>query len=349
MKVKKLHGQKTLILTNKLGLTSRQLKIQQDANYIYIPLINQPDEAEFAKLQSLLPNFELETKVFAKKKPQSQALHQVLKDQLPPSLLATVPRALDIIGDVAIIDIPTELETYKQFIGEALLETHKNVRTVMAKISAVMGTYRLRELEVIAGENQTTTIHKEHGCQYHVNVATAYFSPRLATEHNRVATLVKKGEIVVDLFSGVGPFAVLIAKKNTDAKVYAVDINPEAVELLQKNIRLNRLDNRVVSIEGDARKIVEEKLLGVADRVIMNLPETALEFVDVACKAVKPSGGIVHYYSFIRRPDSLENAQQRFSDAVEKAGRKVDIFLSSKTIRETAPYEYQIVLDVKIL
>jgi len=79
------------------------------------------------------------------------------------------------------------------------------------------------------------------------------------------------------------------------------------------------------------------------------LPEKAIAFVDTACKAIKPTGGKVHYYAFIRLPDSLENAQRRFSETVEKAGRKVDAFLFAKTIRETAPYEWQIALDAKIL
>jgi tRNA (guanine37-N1)-methyltransferase len=349
IKVKKIHGEKTLILANKLGLTNRELKIQQDTNHLCIPLVRSPEEAELEKLKAQLPDFELATKVFNKKKPQAKTLQQFLEDQLPPKLLDSLPRALDVIGDIAVIDIPPELKTHKHVIGEALLKTHKNVRIVLAKVGAVTGTYRLRELEVIAGEHRTTTVHKEHGCQYHVDVATAYFSPRLSTEHNRVASIVQEGETVVDLFAGVGPFAVLIAKKNADAKVYAVDINPEAVEFLKKNIRLNRVDNHVIPIQGNARQTVEDQLLGVADRVIMNLPEKAIEFVDAACKAVKPSGGIVHYYAFIRLPDSLENAQQRFSEAVEKAGRKVDAFLSSKTVRETAPYEYQIVLDAKII
>jgi tRNA (guanine37-N1)-methyltransferase len=301
------------------------------------------------KLKTQLPDLTLETKVFAPKKPQPKTLHQLLEDQLPPDLLASLPRALDVIGDIAVIDIPPELEAYGSLIGEALLKTHKNVRTVLAKVGAVTGTYRLRELEVIAGEHRTITVHKEHGCQYHVDVATAYFSPRLSTEHNRVASLVQKGETVVDMFAGVGPFAVLIAKKNADAKVYAVDINPEAVEFLKRNIRLNRVDNRVIPIEGNAKQIVEERLLGVADRVIMNLPEKAIEFVDAACKAVKTSGGTIHYYAFIRRPDTIRDAQQRFSEAVEKAGRQVDEYISAKTVRETAPYEFQIVLDAKIL
>ena len=349
IRVKKNSGEKTLILANKLGLINRELKIQHNIAHLYIPLIRQPEPDEMEKLQAQLPDFELASEVFAQKKPQPKTLHQVLENQLPPSLLDSLPRALDVIGKIAVIDIPRELKPHKRVIGEALLKTHKNVRTVLAKVGAVTGTYRLREFEVIAGEHQTTTIHKEHGCQYHVDVATAYFSPRLSTEHNRVASLVQKDETVVDLFAGVGPFAVLIAKKQADVKVYAVDINPEAVEFLKRNIRLNRVDNRVIPIQGNARQTVEKQLLGVADRVIMNLPEKAIEFVEAACKAVKPSGGTVHYYAFIRRPDSLEDAQQRFSEAVEKAGRKIDVYLSAKTVRETAPYEWQIVLDAKII
>jgi tRNA G37 N-methylase Trm5 len=79
------------------------------------------------------------------------------------------------------------------------------------------------------------------------------------------------------------------------------------------------------------------------------LPEKAIEFVDAACKAVKPTGGTIHHYAFVRLPDSLENLKLRFSEAIEKAGRKVDGFLLAKTIRETAPYECQVVLDAKIL
>jgi tRNA (guanine37-N1)-methyltransferase len=349
IKVKKIHGEKALISANKLGIINRKLNIQRNANHIYVPLIRQPDENELSTLKTQVPDFELSTNVFTKKKQQRKNLVQVLENRLPSHLLASLPKALDVIGDIAVIEIPPELKTYQRLIGEAILATHKNVRTVLAKVGAVSGTYRLRQFEIIAGEPKTSTIHKEYGCQYHVDVAKTYFSPRLSHEHNRVASLVQKGETVMDLFAGVGPFSVLIAKKNPDVKVYAVDINPEAAEFLKRNIRLNRVENRVIPILGDARQVIEERLLGVADRVIMNLPEKAMEFVDAACRAVKPSGGTVHYYAFVRLPDSLENAQRRFSDAVEKTGRKVNTVLSAKTIRATAPYEWQVVLDAKIL
>lgn len=156
------------------------------------------------------------------------------------------------------------------------------------------------------------------------------------------------GETVADLFAGVGPFSVLIGKRNLRVKVYAVDLNPDAVELLKVNVRVNRVENRVFPILADAREIAATKLKGTADRVIMNLPETAIDFVDAACNAIKPQGGVVHFYGFVRAPGSIENLKQRFSEAVEKNGRKVESFLYSKSIRETAPFESQIVLDVKI-
>ncbi len=264
-------------------------------------------------------------------------------------MLASLPQALDVIGDIAIVEIPPELKPHESLIGEAILETHKNIKTVLAKAGAISGTYRTREYVFIAGENKTQTIHREFGCQYHVDMAKAYFSPRLSHEHERVASLVQAGEVVVDLFAGVGPFSVLIAKRNPQVKVYAVDLNPDAVELLKLNVRVNRVENRVCPIQADARQIGAAKLKGSADRVIMNLPESAIDFVDAACQALKPTGGIVHFYAFIRSPDSIEHLKERFSSAVEKSGRRVESFLYARSIRETAPYESQVVLDAKIV
>ncbi len=348
LKVPKMHGEKTIAMVNKLGLIDKSLEIQRKDNTICIPLERQPREDEWAMLKEQAFDAQLTTDDFLEKRENTKTFMQVLQGQIPADLLENLPRAVDIIGDIAVIEVPSELKIYENQIGNAILQTHKNVKTVLAKAGAISGTYRLREFTFIAGENKTKTVHKEFGCQYHVDVAKAYFSPRLSHEHQRVASLVQKGETIVDLFAGVGPFSVLIAKKNPEVKVYAVDINPKAIEFLKVNIRVNRVENRVHPVLGDARQVVANKLSGVANRVIMNLPETALEYVPVACQSLKLSGGIIHFYAFIREPDSIENLKKRFSAVVEETGRKVDTYLQAKSIRETAPYESQIVLDVKV-
>lgn len=349
LKVPKTDGEKMLVLSNRLDLTDKHLVIQKDpSGLLCIPLTRKPEEKELALFKAQRLNFQLAAQVFQEKIQQPKTLAEVLQDQLPPHLLEVLPRALDVVGDIAIIEVPPTLEPHKTEVGKAILKTHKNVRTVLAKAGAVSGTYRLRNFDFIVGENKTTTLYKEHGCTFYVDVAKAYFSPRLSHEHNRVASLVQSGETVVDLFAGVGPFAVPIAKKRPDVKVYGVDINPDAVALLEKNSRLNRVENRVYPIVGDARQIVDEKLHDTADRVIMNLPETASEFINTACKALKPTGGTVHFYGFIRLGETLEDLKQQFSQAVEKEDRKVELFSYAKTVRETAPHEYQVVLDAKI-
>jgi tRNA (guanine37-N1)-methyltransferase len=206
----------------------------------------------------------------------------------------------------------------------------------------------VRKFEVIAGESKTETIHKEHGCTYYVDVAKTYFSPRLSHEHNRVASQVSEDETIVDMFAGVGPFSILIAKKRENVRAYAVDVNPEAIKYLEKNIVANRVQGRVIPILGDVRKVVKKQLVGVADRVIMNLPEKAIEYVDVSCETLKPEGGIMHYYEFARAPNPLENAKVRLTEAVEKAKRNLEKVLLAKTVRATAPFEWQIVVDARI-
>jgi tRNA (guanine37-N1)-methyltransferase len=349
LKVPKIQGEKAVKLANNLKIANKELEIKRNADFIYIPLLRQLRENELEMLEKNLPSFKVAKNLFQEKKKHVKTLIEVLEEKLPPHLLASLPRAIEFVGDIAIVEIPPELDAYKSIIGEAVLEIHKNVRTVLAKAGAVSGAYRVREFNVVAGEPKTATVHKEHGCQYHVDLAKAYFSARLAHEHKRVASLVENGETVLDMFAGVGPFSILMAKTHERVRIYAVDVNPDAVELLKKNVRLNRVESKVFSLLGDARKVVEEKLTDAADRVIMNLPEKAIEFVDVACKALKPKGGVIHFYSFVNASSSLEDVKLRFMEAVEKSCRRVEKILFSRLVRETAPYEWQIVVDALVI
>lgn len=347
LKVPKTYGEKAITITNKMKILSKELKIKRNGTFLCLPITRKLTHTELSSIKKQIPNLRTSITTFNEKK-TTKTFIELLENELPPHLFASVPRSLDIIGDIAVIEIPPELEDHKNLIGEAVLKAHKTVETVLAKAGPISGPYRLRKFRTIAGKPKTKTIHKENGCQYHVDLAKVYFSPRLSHEHGRVASLVKNGETIIDLFSGVGPFAILIAKTHKNVKVYAVDANPYAIDLLKENIRLNRVEDKVYPILGDANRVAEEKLSGMGDRVIMNLPEKALEFVNAACITIKPAGGIVHFYGFVTVSDSLGNMKLKFRDAVEMSGRKLKRITSSRLVRATAPYEWQAVIDVKV-
>lgn len=348
LNVPKNLGEIAIRLVGELRLLNRKLKIQEVDDDLCIPLTNEPPPAIFQKFEKTFPKFEISILNFPERKKRHFTPLDFLADKMPSNLLANIPRAIDFIGDIAIVELPLKLAEHKKTIGEAVLKSHKHTNTVLAKSGAVGGIYRIREFEVIAGVDKTATVYREYGCMYHVDVAKAYFSPRLSTEHNRVASQIKDGETVVDLFAGVGPFSILIAKKNENVRVYAVDVNPDAIALLKRNIAVNHVGRQVVPLLGNARKVIREKLSRKADRVIMNLPETALEFVDVASETLKLNGGIIHYYGFVKASNPLEIAKVRLAETLRQNNRKVENFLLVKRVREVAPYTCQVVVDAQI-
>lgn len=348
LKIPVSQGEKGLDLLRKIGVLRSDFGIKQEQSYLYLPLARALRGAEIHELEKSLLEFEACAHVFEERIDHPASLVDSLANQLPPDRLAILPRSIDFIGDIAMVEIPPELETYKSIIGEAVLRAHKRVRTVLAKWSPVTGVYRLRTFEVIGGEARTHTVHKEHGCIFYVDLAKAYFTPRLSYEHARIASFVRNGETVVDMFAGVGPFSIQIAKRCAPARVYAIDVNPDAYDFLRKNILVNRVEDKVSAGLGDARLIVNERLSGVADRVIMNLPESAVEYVDVACTALKSKGGIIHYYQFDDTPEPMETAKARLDEAVKRAGRQLKKVLNARIVRGIAPFTYQVDVDAEI-
>jgi len=348
LKISKKSGQKALTLLRKVGLLNRELKLQRQNDCLHIPLIHAPTPKELEELKKSMPDLMISEREFFKSSKQPAGLVDILGDKLPPNVLASLPYAIDFIGDIAVVEIPPELEGYKQVIGEAVLKAHTRVKTVLSKRGAVSGVYRLRTFEVIGGEARTQTVHREYGCVFHVDLEKAYFSPRLSYEHARIASLVKEGETVVDMFAGVGPFSVLIAKNREDVNVYAIDMNPDAYEFLKKNLIVNRVIDKVTPVLGDARHIINESLGGVADRVIMNLPEKAIEYVDVASKALRPEGGMIHYYQFVNEPEPTETAKSRLAEAVKRTNSHLHKIVQARIVRGVAPFTYQVVVDAEI-
>lgn len=253
--------------------------------------------------------------------------------------------AFDQIGDIIIIRIPDSLLSKKKIIGNTLLEKVKTAKSVFYQSSPVEGNFRIRNLELLAGEDKTETEYKEHGCRFRIDVQKAFFSPRLSTERERIANLINDGETVINMFGGVGMFSIIAAKKKK-CVVYNIDINPDAIELCRKSISLNKLKGQVESIVGDASQIIEEKLADKGNRILMLLPERSDEFLDSAIKATK-SSGIIHYYSHQhadKRQDATELSKQHF---LQVTPVKSEI-IGGRMVRPVGPRYYQTVVDVRI-
>ena len=270
-----------------------------------------------------------------------KALENILSDEDTKDLVS----AFDQIGDIIIVRIPDSLISKKKIIGKALLEQVKTAKTVFHQSSPVEGDFRTRNLELIEGDEKTETEYRENGCRFIVDVEKAFFSPRLSTERERISNLVNDHDVIINMFGGVGMFSLLAAKKKS-CTVYNIDINPVASKLCEENIKLNKLKGKVISLNGDATKIIKEQLQDKADRVLMLLPERSDEFLDTAISSLKKNG-VIHYYSHIhaeKKQDAPKLSEEHFLN-INKI--QADI-LDSRVVRPVGPRFYQTVVDIEI-
>ncbi len=268
-------------------------------------------------------------------------LRKVLADKLPPDKLELVPRGFEHIGHVAILSLPPELEPWTAVIASTVLDVG-GVRTVAVRRGPIHGWARKPVVEVVAGENQTETLHKENGCYYKLDVARVMFSKGNTYERQRVAKLVRDGEVVVDLFAGIGQFAIQIAKHARPSRVFAIEKNPVAYRYLCENIRINKVGHVVVPIYGDCREMAP---VGVADRVVMGILHVGHLYLPLALKTLRPSGGIIHYHETSPCRLGFERAMKRVREA---AGTRRIEFLEKRVVKRYSPGVNHVVLDVLV-
>jgi len=251
----------------------------------------------------------------------------------------------DVIGDIAIIrDSGDGLE---RAAAESILRENRRVRVVLAKTGPVEGAYRLPCLRLVAGEKRTMTVHRENDCVFHIDLAGVHFSPRLANERRLVAESVRPGERVLNMFGGLGTFSVEIAKENPSTAVFSIDINPEAARLCLKNVLVNQLRGRVVTVLGDAKETANILFLGKMDRVLLPLPEKSHEYLDVAVSALRHSG-TVHYYDFV----SVSKRKSCVNAALEKViGSPIEgelLLRGGRVVKSVAPKCYLASLELQV-
>ncbi len=256
----------------------------------------------------------------------------------PASDLALAPRAFDQMGDIVVLKIPDPLWPRRGEIGDAILQFLPAARAVFHD-NGVVGEYRTRDLVPLAGEGGAETTVTENGVRLRVDVTRAYFSPRLGDERARIAALCRPGERVIDLFGGVAPLGVQLARAGVD--VVSIDLNPDATRLAAVNAELNKV--HLVALEGDARAVAAG--LEPADRVVMNLPHGAKHFLDVAAAACRP-GGTVHYHEIMLDAD-VEARKARLVAEFHALGRVASVH-HVRHVRAYSPVEGHYAFDISL-
>jgi len=332
VQVPKADGEGAKNKLREAGALDPRRIVSSDSEYVYIPVLEEIEGFENIE-------YELEEKALRK------SFKDLLAEKFGGEVAGGILSSYDVVGDIAIIQIPKEISKHEEEIGELLLRADNKIKVVLKKAGGREGEFRITKLVYLAGEKRTETEYVENGVRMRLDVAKAYFSPRLGTERKRIMDEVGDKENVLILFAGVGPFALEIGKKKPNAKVVGIELNPEAVKYFKENIRLNKLKN--VSAElGDAKKVVKEKFASWADRIAMPLPMGAEEFLDSAFLAAKP-GCIIHFYKLLEKEGGFEKAKGLVEAAAKKADRNIE-FIFEKEVRPYSAAKAQVVLDFRV-
>jgi len=315
-------------LVEKSALRS-DLQIESDAKNVYLPVS-----------QHLELGFPLVTRDFKEQKQVVSDYRELL--DIPEELRPLLPSSFDVIGHVATVKLPDELMPHSKAIAKAIAEVNKPVKVVCLD-EGVKGETRARGLKILHGGNDTLATYKEHGLTFKVDPRTMFFSPRLATERKTIADQVTIGERVFDMFAGVGPFSILIAKTKSPEQVYACDINQQAYDLLVENIRANKVEGIVVPMLGDARECASK--VPPVNRIIMNLPHSSFDFLDVAAGKIAEEGTI-HYYEIIEQ-DQLDSRIAQVKERLASLNKPVKE-TAVRTVKSYSPTMRFFAVDLEI-
>ncbi len=281
-----------------------------------------------------------------KRKRQGRTLAEELKSKLSRKEADELVGSFDIVGDIAVVEIPARLVKKQKIIANAIMRMHRNVKVVAKKTGGTSGQFRIRPVKPIAGEKRTCTVCRENNCEFEVDLNKAYFTPRLGTERQRIANLVKPAEHVLVPFAGVGPFAIKIGKREKKAKVAGIELNKDAFLFFKRNIERNKCEN-VFAVLGDVAHVLPGEYLDWANRVAMPLPKDSHTFLVNVLPCLKKKG-MLHYYSFADSSKPYQKAEKEVKEAAEKLGRKAKVVFR-RLVRPYSKSTVQIVIDAEIL
>ena len=266
-------------------------------------------------------------------------IREILSKELPAELLGKLPKHWVQIGDVLILPLRPELEPYKHRIAEVYAQV-LGVKTVLRK-GRIGGEFRETNYEVLYGSD-TVTVHVENGIKYKLDVARIMFSPANVKERIRMAKVARPGELVVDMFAGIGHLSLPMAVHGK-ARVIAIEKSPYTFQFLVENIELNGVQDRMTAYNIDNRDFPGED---IADRVLMGYVVTTHEFIPKALSIAK-DGAVIHYHNTVPERLMPKEPFETFRRIAKEHGYEAEK-LNELIIKRYAPGVWHVVVDIRV-
>ncbi len=271
-------------------------------------------------------------------------LKEILGYLLSESELQLLVRGYDVVGDIAIIIIPQELEAKEQVIAAAILANNQRIKVVAKRAAHYGGEFRTLPIKIIGGEDRRETEVREFGIRLRLNVEKVYFSIRSGNERRRIASLVQPEENVLVLFSGIAPYPLMISRYSMAKRIVGIEKNPVAHDYALINLGLNKKLKNIVLIQGDVGGLLP-RFRTEFDRILMILPKSAGDFLGAALPLVKP-GGYLHFYD-MQKSDSFGEAVAKVRSVCESVKRPL-LAADITACGHCAPRTYRICVDCLI-
>ncbi|MFX0039744.1 MAG: class I SAM-dependent methyltransferase family protein [Candidatus Heimdallarchaeota archaeon] len=277
-------------------------------------------------------------------------LKEQLKKELTEEQLSLLPRGFQTLGQVIILKLNPKIIEKKELIGKKCLEIFPSIKSVYINKGKISGTFREPDnIEFLLGIKNPIVEHKEHGLIYRFDITKIMFSKGNVNERKYLPTLVKNGEIIVDMFAGIGYFSLPIAKHSPAGKIYSIELNPESYNYLVENIKINHLDEKIIPIKGNCKiEVVKLSKSGIkADRVIMGVFPAPKDYIKEGLSLVKDEGTMFHYEGVVEK-DNINNLFREFNEIASKEGYNCEL-KSYRIVKSYGPNLFHTVLDIFVI